>query len=346
MVANEKVRMRDVARLAGVSMATVSAVVNGARTVGKESRLKVKEAMKALDYHPDQIARSLRIGQTHVIGMIMPDITNPFFPRVVQAAEEIAYDAGYSIILCNSNENPSREQGHLRVLFSRRVDGAVVVSTDTSSAYLSLLRQRFPVVFVDRIPVGLPVSAVCTDNLDAAHQVTQHLIELGHERIAILIGNLGLSPHAARLEGFRKAMQQRHLPVRDEYLRTGEMKTESAYQAVRELLCAAEPPTAIIASNNKLLLGLMQAIREAGIGCPQQISIVAFDDNVWTQNFSPRLTSIAQPTEEIGRQAMEMLLRQIRSKSEKPQPEVKLLKAELRVRESTAAPPAVVLRAK
>lgn len=329
--------MRDVARLADVSLATVSAVVNGTASVSAVRMERVIEAMAALDYHPDDLARSLRTGRTNVVGIVVPDITNPFFPLVVRAVEQTAYEAGYSIILCDSGEDAAHEQHHLKTLFARRVDGVLLACTDVSTAYESLVKRYFPIVFVDRMPSGLPVSAVAIDNVDAAYQATRHLIDLGHEHIAILSGNLRLSTHIGRLEGFRKAMQEKPLPIRAEYLCTSEIQTESAYQAARALLALPEAPTAIICSNNRLLLGLMQVIREAGVGCPDTVSVVGFDDNVWTRNFNPSVTAIAHPTYEIGRRAMTMLLNRIRDKGkDAPASEVVLLKGELRVRDSTA----------
>jgi LacI family transcriptional regulator len=182
---------------------------------------KVRAAMAALDYHPDQVARSLKVGRTDVIGMVLPNITNPFFPEVVRGVEFAAEQQNYSVILCNSNEDPEREQRHLSMLFSRRVDGVLIVCSAESTAYESLIRGRFPIVFVDRVPKGLPVSAVSTDNVEAGYRATQHLIDLGYELIALVTGNLRLSPHADRLEGFRQAMQAARLAVLDEYLRIG-----------------------------------------------------------------------------------------------------------------------------
>ena len=332
--------MRDVARLAGVSIATVSAVVNGTAVVSPALSAKVRDAMGALDYHPDQVARSLKVGRTNVIGMVLPDITNPFFPEVVRGVESAAQRQGYSVILCDSNEDPAQEQRHLSTLFSRRVDGVLISCSDESNAYESLVRRRFPIVFVDRVPKGLKVSAVSTDNVDAGYRATRHLVELGHRRIAMIAGNLRLSPHSDRLEGFRLAMQESHLPVRDDYLRIGDLQTEAGYRWGRELLSLSEPPTALISSNNKMLLGLMRAVSEMGIRCPEEASVIGFDDQIWTANYSPRLTVVAQAPSEIGRRATEMLLAKLRAGGEDGIGGLELVRAELRVRESTGVCPA------
>jgi LacI family transcriptional regulator len=338
---NKSRTMVDVARLANVSVATVSAVVNGKGGVSAELTRRVQEAMEALDYHPDHIARSLKVGRTHVIGMVVPDITNPFFTEVVAGLDKEALQNGYSLILCNSGDDPQREQDQLSMLFSRRVDGVILACADSSSAYDRLLRRRFPLVFVDRVPIGFTNGAVIMDNVEATWKATRHLIELGHTRIAVIAGHLNLSNGFDRVEGFRKAMQEAHLPVREEYFCRGDFQIESGYRYGLELMRLAEPPTAILACNNKMTLGLMRAVNEMGVPCPEKVSVLGFDDFEWASNFSPRLTCIAQPTREIGRQAMKMLLGKLNpsaDQSETPTDPLIVLKAELRIRESTVPP--------
>ncbi len=337
--------MIDVARLANVSVATVSAVVNEKGSVSAERTRRVQEAMRALDYHPDQIARSLKVGRTHVIGVVVPDITNPFYTEVVHGLETEALRHGYSVILCNSGEDPQREQNQLSTLFSRRVDGVVLACTDLSAAYDRLVRRRFPLVFIDRVPVGFTHAAITTDNIAATYEATRHLVELGHTRIAIIAGRLRFSNGIDRVEGFRKAMQEAHLPVRDDYFCPGDFQIESGYRCGLELMRLAEPPTAILVCNNKMTLGLVRAIGEMRIRCPEQVSILGFDDFEWAANFSPKLTTVAQPMHEIGKQAMKMLLGKLKSSSgdsendtDVPTDSILMLKAELRVRESTAPP--------
>lgn len=334
--------MVDVARLARVSVATVSAVVNGKGRVSEERQTRVRDAMAALDYHPDHIARSLKIGKTHVIGMVVPDISNLFFLEVVQGLETEALQHGYSLILCNSGGSPQRERAQLSTLFSRRVDGVVLACTDSSSAYDGLIRRRFPLVFIDRVPVGFTGGAVVSDNVQGAYAATRHLIDLGHTRIAIIAGDLRLSSGLDRVEGFRKAMQAAHLLVREEYFSRGDFQIESGYRCGQELLRLAEPPTAILSCNNKMTLGLMRAASELRVPCPGRVSVLGFDDFEWAANFSPRLTTVAQPTLDIGRQAMKMLLGKLTPSvgdPETPTDSLIVLETELRIRESTAPPP-------
>jgi LacI family transcriptional regulator len=333
--------MKDVARLAGVSVATVSAVINGTAVVSDGRAAKVRAAMESLDYHPDQVARSLRTGRSHVVGMIVPDVTNPFYPEVIVGVEDAARKAGYSVILCNSNEDPAQEKRHLNELFARRVDGVLIACSDAQHAYDRLLRRRFPLVFFDRIPAGLKGHAVSTDNVEAGYIATMHLIELGHEKIAMVSGSPFLSTHIARTEGFRKAMQEAHLPIRAEYLRAGGLQIQGGFDAGVALLRMPDPPTAIFSSNNRTLLGLVRAIGELRVFCPEQISIVGFDDFAWTENFTPKMTTVAQPTFTMGSRAMETLLVKITQSEAIPQDaacEVELLKPQLRIRQSTGRP--------
>ena len=337
----ERIRctMRDVARLAGVSISTVSAVINETVQVSADREKRVRTAMQALDYHPDQVARSLKVGKTNVIGVIVPDITNTFYPEVIRGAEAAAAVAGYGVLLCDSNENAAEEQKHLAMLSARRVDGVLLACCANSSAYDTLIRRRFPIVFVDRIPDSAVEGTVCTDNLEAGYMATRHLIALGHERIGLLAGHRGLSPHRDRLEGFRKAMQESHLLVRDEYLVCGGIEIKTGYESGKAMMTLPNPPTAILASNNMLTLGLIKAIRELEIPCPLQVSVIGFDDYVWNECFSPSVTTVAQPGYEAGRRSFEMLLQVIKQRQdEKPQDRNVRLRAELRVRDSTGPP--------
>ncbi len=332
--------MHDVARLAEVSIATVSAVINGKSGVSPKLTVQVREAMAALDYHPDLVARSLKVGRTNVIGMVVPDVTNQFYTEAMRGVEDEARAHGYLLMLCNSSEDPSHEQHLLGMLFSQRVDGVLLASSDSTAAYDRLTRRRFPIVFIDRVPAGCTERAVTTDNISAAYEATRHLISLGHTRIAIIAGKLPISTGSDRVEGYRKAMQEAHLPIREEYFQRGDFSLESGNQCGLQLMQLPDPPTAIFSCNNKMTLGLMRSLAELAVPCPEQVSVVSFDDFEWAANFSPRLTTIAQPTYEIGKQAMQMLLRIIRSAKDKSEGKenVLVLPAELRLRDSTAPP--------
>jgi LacI family transcriptional regulator len=330
--------MRDVARLAGVSTSTVSAVINESVVVSPKRKERVLAAMSALNYHPDAIARSLKTGRSNVVGVVVPDITNAFFPEVIRGVELAARDAGYSVLLCDSSEDRTEEERHLSALLSRRVDGVILACSADSRANELTGRSHIPVVFIDRLPPSTHINSVCTDNVAAGQLATEHLISLGHKRIGMLAGHLGLSPHRDRLEGFRKAMQQAHLPILDEYLITGDVQVEDGVVAGHRLLDLANPPTAIVASNNKLLLGVLRAVDERNIVIPKDLSVLGFDDSLWNMHFSPRLTTVAQSTGEIGTRSFELLHRLINNPpQEDADPMHVLIPAELRIRNSTAS---------
>lgn len=333
--------MRDVARLADVSVATVSAVINGTAVVSPVRAERIRKAMEVLDYHADQIARSLKTGRTHVVGMVIPDVSNSFYPQVIMGAEEVARVANYSVILCNANEDAAQEQRQLATLFSHRVDGVLIACSDPEIAMDRLLRRRFPIVCFDRIPAGFRGDAVSTDNFAGGYEATRHLLKLGHKRIAVLAGRAQLSTHSGRLDGFRRAMQEADLVVRQEHCLIGGLKAEFGYDLGLSLFRSAEPPTGVFCSNNNMLLGFMRALGEAGVNCPRQISVVGFDDYAWTENFHPALTTVAQPARELGRRAMQLLLSRLEISSQEhvnAEYQRVVLPPELRVRASTAPP--------
>lgn len=334
-----KYTMRDVARLAGVSTSTVSAVVNGVTPVSPERKKKIVEAMEALDYHPDVIARSLKTGKTNAIGVIVPDITNAFYPEMVRGVEAAAQLSGYSVLLCDSSEDPQTEERHLAALFSRRVDGVLLACCANSTAYDAMIRRRFPMVFVDRLPSAVIEGTVSTDNVDAGYIAAKHLIDLGHKRIAMVAGHLGLSPHRDRLGGFRRAMQESHLPIIEQYLMCGDVQIEDSLAAGHRLLSLPVLPTALMVSNNKLMLGILQALDERGIRVPGQLSLLGFDDQIWNKYFSPRLTAVAQNTHQMGKRSFDLLLQIINRDENQNVTEKNIrLPAELRIRDSTAPP--------
>jgi LacI family transcriptional regulator len=331
--------MHDVAGLAGVSIATVSALINGTPKVSEVRAQRIRNAMQALNYYPDQIARSLKMGRTQTIGVVIPDITNDFYPAVFSGIEDAARSAGYSVLLCNSNESAEQESLQLRTLLARRVDGVLLACSSGSNAYEMSLHRHFPLIFVDRIPQAIAQGAICTDNVQAGLSATEHLIALGHRRIALLAGDTKLTPHAERLEGFRKAMQRAAVAVHDHYLCVGGMQIEDGRRLTAQLLRAKVPPTSIIASNGKLLLGLLHVTREKRKKVPSDLSVLGFDEHEWSGYVDPPITAMVQPTYELGRRAFGLLEAKISpEKAAKGLDAVIRLHAELRVRSSTDKP--------
>jgi LacI family transcriptional regulator len=342
--------MRDVAKLAEVSVATVSAVINGKKRVSPTLRDRVQAAIRALDYHPDQIARSLKVRKTFTVGVVVPNMASMFFAEVFRGIEDVARQNGYSAILCISDDDVTQERHLLALLLSRRVDGILLATADSQAASHWPRHRDLGLVLIDRLPPGFEASAVVIDNWTASYVATQHLISLGHKRIAIITGPPDRSTAMERTEGFRRAMQEAGHPILQEYFLNGGFRLEGGYRCAVELLKLPVPPTAIYSSNYDMTLGLLRAVTELSVSCPSQVSILSFDDFVmgddefsWATIFSPALTAVAQPSYEMGKIAMESLLQEVEGKTtglRGSKRAVVTLKAELRIRGSTGPPPA------
>ena len=332
-----KVTISEVARLAEVSVATVSAVMNGTVKVSPVRTEQVRRAMSALNYRPDERGRSLRTGRSRLIGVVVPDVTNPFYPAILRDIEHAARQRGYSVLLCDSANDPEQERRHLEALYGRRVDGALVACTDSRTSYEWAEDRGFPVVFFERIPLSGRFSAVSTDHAAAAAEATRHFLALGHRRIAFLVTNETLSSNAARLAGFRAEMEAWGVAVHSELLRTGVEDASAASAIALELSSIEQRPTAILATNSVLLLGVLSGARKAGLRCPRDVSLICFDNPIWTEHFDPPCTTMAQPTEAIAKEAVRLLVEWVSEDRRKTG--VVRLKDRLVLRGSTAPPP-------
>jgi LacI family transcriptional regulator len=332
--------MTDVARLARTSVATVSAIVNGSARVSPALAERVKAAIAETGYRPDGIARSLRKGQTHTIGLLVTDIANPFFTAVVRSVEDAAQARGYAVFLCNSDEDLGKERTYVGLLRTRRIDGLILVPCGSRRDYESLpAGLGAPIVFVDRVIPGVPVDSVAVDNARASQAAIEHLLRLGHRRIGIVTGLPHLSTSAERLKGYRRALRKAGIEIDADLIRQGDFRQDGALQATQSLLALGRRPTAIFASNNLMAIGTMLAIRAAGLDCPADVSLACFDDFDWAGAFHPRLTVLRQPTVEIGRRAMDFLFDRLAGGAALTAPPRRaLLKAELVIRESCAPP--------
>ena len=304
--------------------------------VRPETRRRILAAAARLEYRPSVIARGLRLQRTNTLGMLLPDITNPFFPPIIRGAEEAARERGYELVLCNTDDVPERETASLRVLRERQADGLLIATSrmaDTTVA--TLRRERFPFVLVNR---GSRVSAdlsVEVDNERAAEAVIKHLASLGHRRIAHIAGPLSTTTGAERAAGYREAMKARGLPMEAALLAEAEAYAEVAgYAAARRLLRAS--PTAIFAANDLLVLGALRAAREAGLRVPAEISLVGINDIPLIGLIDPPVTSIRVPQREMGAIAAGMLIAVL--ENEPIARHHVLLDTTLVVRGSTAAP--------
>ncbi len=331
--------MKDVAAHAGVSTATVSrALAVRGSSVSIETRERVLQAVKELDYHPNHLPRNLRRRSSRIFGLVISDIGNPFFTAIARGCEDIAHEHGYRLVLSNTDEDAEREASSLEVMAAERVAGVILASTDQATAPIRrLVAIGIPVVALDRRIHGLHVDTVKVDNETASYEAVRHLIELGHERIAMVGGPDTVSSVRERADGYRRALRSHRLEIGDHLLRRGDLRESGGYRTTLELLSLAEPPTAIFSANNLTTIGVLRALRERGIRVPSDLSLIGFDDVPAGELVDPPLTVVVQPTYQLGARAAELLLRRVEN-AEAPVQEV-VLSANLTIRASTAAPP-------
>jgi LacI family transcriptional regulator len=330
--------LHDVARVAGVSIATVSATINHTAYVSPPLQERVRKAIAEVGYHPDAIARSLKTRTTKTLGLIISDISNPFFTSLIRGIEDVANGRGYTLILCNTDERLEKERAYVQLLRSRRVDGVIMAPVGGTEEYVDFdAAAAAPVVFIDR-RVPARADAVVTDNVQGAHDVVRYLIGLGHRRIGVITGLPHISTSEERLAGYQGALQEAGLQSDPSLVKVGSSRLEGGHQAAQELLATAMRPTAIFATNNLMAIGLMRAVAERGLRCPEDISVACFDDFDWASVFHPRLTTVAQPTYEMGSRAAELLLAHLNG-SPMIDPQTCVLAPTLVIRDSCAPPP-------
>ncbi|MBW7881095.1 MAG: LacI family DNA-binding transcriptional regulator [Caldilineaceae bacterium] len=331
------VKIEDVARYAGVSTATVSRVLSGKQHVSQELRERVLAAIQDLNYRPSRVARSLRIQRSSIIGLIISDIQNPFFTSIVRAVEDVAQRSGYSVLLCNSDEDTAKEMMYIELMLAEHVAGIIVSPTDSESdMYLRLLEAGVPVVAIDRRVESVEIDTVINDNVAAARRIVEHLIDNGHRRIGAVIGVMQASTGYERYRGYRAALEAHGLPVDENLVRVGMPRSHIGYTLTKELLALENPPTAIFTGNNLLTVGALRAIDELGLCIPDNVALAAFDEMEWMFLIKPAITVVAQPTYEMGRSAAELLMRRIAEPDRSPQQIV--LSAEIKFHESSMGP--------
>jgi LacI family transcriptional regulator len=330
--------LNDVARLAGVSTMTVSRVINDSGYASVETRARVNRAIAELGYMPNALARQLRSKRTKTIALVVTDIANPFFTTIARGVEDAARLKGYAVMFCNTDESVAEEIDYVRVLIQRRVDGVLLVPATDSSGSLELLRKHgLPVVVLDRRLSGGQVDGVRADSEAGAHLAVRHLIELGHSCIAVLTGPESVSTAADRVAGYRRALADEGIPVDDQLVVFGEFNEASGHEMTERILAATPRPTAIFAGNNFIAFGAIQALREASLAVPDDMSIVVFDDLPQGWVLDPFLTVVSQPAYEIGRQAAELMLERLAGDAP-ADPRTIVLESSLIKRRSTSQP--------
>lgn len=335
--------MKDIAKIAGVSLGTVSHVLNGTAGVREPVRRRVLEAVHAASYQPSQLARGLRRVQTNVIGMIIPDITNPFFPSVVRGAEDQAFSNGYRLILCNTDNDHSKELAHLNELRTYLPAGLIVIPStfsDLTTQAESYRKVGTGVVCIDRFPKGWAGDTVIADNQNGAYKAIHHLIEMGHKHLAAITGPLHLTNAQERLNGFKQAVKEAKLKVTSEYVQEATFDKQGGASKAGLLLRLIPRPTAIFAGNDMIALGVLAAIRDAGLSCPQDVSVIGFDDLELAETTNPALSSVSQSGYQLGSTAARILLERIQGYTG-PAKHI-VLETSLKLRDSVAPPASAI----
>lgn len=327
--------MNDVAGSAGVSIATVSAFLNGTSRVSPRLTQRIETAINEIGYKRNAIARSLKMGTTHTIGLCVPHITNPFFTQVVSVIQQAFDQAGYAVMLfCTDEHLHNQQDEQIRLLLDRMVDGLIVARVGDDAGLKRLSETaKVPMVMIDRICEGVESDAVVLDNRRAVFDAISYLIGLGHRRIGYLSANVDISTIHDRAEGYREALAANDVPFDQELVRLGSFHEADGYKSAMQLLMLPDRPTALFSANNPMMLGAMKALRDLGLQCPADVSVACFDDFPWSEVFQPQMTTVAQPVQAIGEQAVSLLLERLQGRSPQ-EPRRLVLQGRLMVRTS------------
>lgn len=334
-----RVSIKDIAKAADVSHSTVSRALSDSPLIPAKTKARIQHLARKMGYTPNAWARSLVMGKTRTIGVVVTTIADPFMAPVLQGIESTAYENGYTVILATSNSEPAREWSAVEMLRSKRVDGVIVTASRVGALYQDHLKRiGVPVVLLNNHSEqrGRYVYSVTVDNRHGARLATQHLIELGHRRIGYISGPARHSSNAGRLQGYRQALREAGIPFAPELVAPGDGKMDAGMAALPALMHLTKRPTAIFCYNDMTAIGVLRAARQLALNVPRDLSIVGFDDISFASFVQPPLTTIAQPQFEMGQQAMRMLLTAMSQPSRAPVANI-LIKGKLIVRESTRA---------
>lgn len=327
-----KATIKDVAKKANVSITTVSRVINNVEGyTNEDTKNRILKVIEELDYKPNSLARSLVTKKTRTIGLILPDISNPFFPGIAKSVEDRASKHGYNVILCNSYDSSKKEDYYINVLREKYVDGIILSSSKLNKDDENNYSKDLPMVFIDRKPDVKITNAVFINNYSGAYNATKHLIDLGHKNIGCLIGPQTINTSIDRLEGYKKALEDNNLPIVEEFIKYEDYSIEGGYKAAKEVL-TNKNITAIFANNDLMAIGVYRAAKELKYKIPRDLSVVGFDDIDMVEFIEPPLTTVKQPTKELGEAAVEMLMEAINNNLEE---KIMYLDTELIIREST-----------
>ncbi len=302
ILTRKRATIKDVAEKAGVSPSTVSRVVGSYGYVKKSTRNKIQRVIVDLDYKPNTLARSMITKSTKTIGVIVTDITNPFFASVIRSIEDVLWESGYTILLANTDENVEREKIVITEIMQRQVDGIILVpSTSKKKSHLDLIvNQGIPLILVDRMVEDLSVDSILVDNEYGAFTAVSHMIQKGHTCIGMVIDNLNISTNNERLDGYKKAITSSGLIFDPGLIKSCKFTSKSAFELVSQMLSDSNRPSALFGANNFMTLGILQAIVKADLRIPNDISLVGFDDISWFSSGSQQVSTVSQPVHDIG----------------------------------------------
>ena len=329
--------IKDVAERAGVSITTVSHVLNQTRFVSEELRASVLAAMEELNYRPNVLARGLRRGETKTLGLVVPDNSNPFFAEIARIVEDVGFASGHSVILCNSDGQAEKEAAYIDVLIAKQVDGVIFIAAGSDPQHLEELTVAgIPVVVADReIPQDL-ADVVLVDNEQGGYEATRYLLDLGHRRIACIAGPSHLTPSADRVRGYHRALAEAGIAGEEGLVVPGDFRSHGGEAAMGHLLRLQAPPTAVLACNDLMAVGAMRAIGAAGLRIPEDISLIGYDNIDIASAVSPALTTVAQPIAALATEAANCLLGRIQSKKRSEPRKRIVLATNLVIRDSCA----------
>jgi len=317
MSGNPQIKMKAIADRAHVSLTTVSRVLSGKAKkyrISEKTEQIVRKLAEDLNYEPNHIARSLRLKYTNTIGMIIPDISNPFFSSIARYVENESHKAGYSVIICDSQEDTKLEKDYLKILGMRKVDGAIICPVGKEAKHIYEFAQKnIPIVTVDRYFPDLNISYVVSDNYHGTKQAINHFFENGHRKIAFIQGLPDSSVNNERLRGFRDAHKLANVPINDSFIVGDDFGERNGYVGTKILLNGKELPTAVFACSNLISLGSMRAIAEEHLKIPEDISIISFDDQPYSEFLPTPMTTVRQKNEELGKLSIDLLLNDIKN---------------------------------
>lgn len=325
----------DVARQAGVSIATVSKVINRSGKISEKTRERIGSIMAEMGFVPNLVASALSNKKTYMIGLLIPDISNPYFAELSRHIEDRAQEHGYHIVICNTDNRVDKEKEYLTFLQQKGVDGILLATGASMPHTLDTLQERkIPITLIAREVPHFSVNTVLVDDFLGGFLAASHLLEYGHRDIGIIVESLELASSRQRLEGYRSALQQFQCTYREDRIVVCDFSISAGKEAAEKLLNGDDRPTALFACNDVLAIGAIQAARARGLSVPEQLSVVGFDDTFLATVIDPALTTVGQPIRELGRQAIDLLHRQIGEEDSAKQRVVLL--PELVVRQSTA----------